>query len=124
MLDRGQDAGIVVLVSEYSKNPYPLRNRIIPKKATDRARNHGDTGRVAPGALAVAKFLIGYGFLLLSHDSWDWRSLGVGTIVYCPTPHFSADFDTGHGIKQYTTHQRLLYSGIVSPVSNYRILEK
>ena len=39
-----------------SKNPYPVRNRIMP------------CGLVVPGALTVAKFLNGYGFLLYCHS--------------------------------------------------------
>ena len=62
----------------YSKNPYMWRNRIIPNEATvgDRSWNHEATGWVVPGPFLVAKlgimwFLNGYGFLLLSHDSWE-----------------------------------------------------
>ena len=45
-------------------------------------RKHEATGREVPGDLEVAKLKImqfpkGYGFLLLSHDSWKGGSLRV-----------------------------------------------
>ena len=59
-------------LGQYSKNPYPLRNRIIPNEATVRAQEPLD-GIMVSGVPAVAKLgimpsLNGYGFLLLSHD--------------------------------------------------------
>ena len=49
--------------NKYSKNPYPLRNRIIINEVAE---------------LGIMRFLNRYGFLLLSHDSWEGGLLCVG----------------------------------------------
>ena len=53
-------------------------------------RNHETTEQAVVGTPAVAwlgivEFLNGYGFLLLSHDPWEWWSLGVGKL--CSLQH-------------------------------------
>ena len=54
-------------------------------------------GTQARARLGNKKFLIGYGFLLLSHDPWEWGSLRIRKLCNSQHPLFSTDFDTGHG---------------------------
>ncbi len=66
----------------YSKNPYPLRNHIIPNEASVGSRNCKAAGQVVHGALAVAelgnmRFINGYELFFLS------RGLHLGSVVLC-----------------------------------------
>ena len=76
------------------KNPYPLRNCIIPNKATVQTQEQLACILVVPGAptvtlLGIMQLLNGYGFLLLSHDPWKWGSLDAGKLCISQNPFSS-----------------------------------
>ena len=86
----------------YHKNPYPLRNCIIPNEVTVRAWNLEAAGLAVSGVPAIAelgimRFLNGYGLLFLSYDAWEWGTRVLGNYAFLNT-YFFTDFDTGHGI--------------------------
>ena len=63
----------VLPCEHYNKNTYPMRNHMIPKKATIRVQELQGRCHMVPWAPAVAElgllqFLSGYGFLLSFHD--------------------------------------------------------
>ncbi len=68
----------------HSKNPFLLRNCIIPNEATVRAQEAWGcklSGSWSSSGCQVGNYAISrqvYGFLLLSHGPLEWGSLGVG----------------------------------------------
>ncbi len=61
---------------DYSKNPYPLKNHIIPNEATVGAQEPQCCRLIGPGVLmpaglGIMQFLDAYRFLLLFHDPWE-----------------------------------------------------
>ena len=88
----------------YSKNPYPLRIRIIlPNEIAVRVQEpqrDSPSDSWVPGCCQVGNYAISQWVWVLAFIQWPMRTM----VIWCwklshfPTPHFSTDFDSDHGI--------------------------
>ena len=89
-------------VNDDSKDLYPLRNRIIPNEATIRVQQQWGcrlNASCSPRTRWVGNYVISQRVWVLAFISWPmWiKVTGCWEITYFLTPHFSTDFDIGHG---------------------------
>ena len=94
----------------YTNSPYPLGINSQQGNHWGLKKNEA-TCRVVPGprlwlSWELKWILNGYGFMLLSHNPWHGNDVtGRSKFAQFPTPSFSTDFDTVHGIKSKNSLQ-------------------
>ena len=93
---------LILMILEYSKNPYPLGDRILPNETTTGVQKpwgQRSSGYWGPDGCRVRNYeiLVGMGswFYPMTHVNEGHQVLGNCTIPYS---NFSTDLDTGYGI--------------------------
>ena len=109
LIQWGKSPGICnIHTKKYSKKPYPLRIQIIPKKTTIWAQKRigcRPSGSWGPGRWKVGNYVISQWLWVLAFIPYPMGMMATGCwkIMHFPTPPFSSDFTTGHGIKARTS---------------------
>ena len=82
----------------YSKNPYLLRNHVIPKEAIVGVQEPQGRRPQQMPRWGSCDFSMGMGSCFYPMTPGNKCHSECWKIVHFPAPNFSTDFDTGHGI--------------------------